>query len=192
MKKNFLVAALLVLVSSAWAGEGGVRETGNGGDFPPLDAQMLKRYFKGKLRQQLMSYVYSMHLLPSEPERELLLKFNKGHELGKAIFHARYEFKSPCIDAYGKRRSAVAKRWDRGGSICVDLDRMAKRRPAWNEVLGLMMHEFAHHFGIEDKDHTLAAYVAFTAPALGLEQPDLLCIEGVPARLQDGQYMCIY
>ncbi len=68
-----------------------------------------------------------------------------------------------CLDLNGVEKSATAKMNKPGSKICVSPDRIvAEFGPHIqdSDLVGLAMHELAHHYGFEDTDHSFAAAVA--------------------------------
>lgn len=72
------------------------------------------------------------------------------------IKNSPFEFKDECLDSDGKARPATAVRDDRNGPICFGLRELAIQNPTQTELYAIMLHEFAHHFGEQDEDHSLA------------------------------------
>lgn len=68
-----------------------------------------------------------------------------------------------CLDLNGVEKSATAKMNKPGSKICVNPDRIVAEFGPYiqdSDLVGLAMHELAHHYGFEDADHSFAAAVA--------------------------------
>lgn len=84
-----------------------------------------------------------------------------------------------CRDSKGDPWAATAKLNDIGGEICVSALRLVEIQADPLEVVGLMLHEHAHHYGYEDKDHKMFDV------ALAVERKELRdwpnsCYESIP------------
>jgi hypothetical protein len=58
----------------------------------------------------------------------------------------------PCLDTAGRRQAAVTQVGDLGGRICLDSELLQQQKPSNKELLGLLVHEHAHHFGYSHQE----------------------------------------
>jgi len=71
--------------------------------------------------------------------------------------------KDKCIDMYGKERAATSPMNQMRGTICLNpnavIDDLGYTIPD-SALIALILHEYAHHFGYEDKDYSFAVDIA--------------------------------
>ncbi len=68
-----------------------------------------------------------------------------------------------CVDSDGVERAASTTMNRPGADICFNPERIVDEFGPYiqdSDLVGLVMHEFAHHYGYEDTDHFFAAHVA--------------------------------
>lgn len=91
--------------------------------------------------------------------------------LARDIHHSRYVVRSECLDRNGVARAATSTLNDPGGEICFDAGRIAEQRIVLSELVGLALHEHAHHFGDADENHLWVALAnRIYGPLFGEEQ----------------------
>lgn len=94
------------------------------------------------------------------------------------IQDAPYELKASCVDQDGIERSASTLNVDRSlnpdisaPSICINIRKLAFENANLNEILGLLYHEHARHYGVWDDldqfgSHPIANYITTRANGL--------------------------
>ena len=88
-----------------------------------------------------------------------MIKRGFGNDLNKT----KFVIASSCKDRHGDEKSAVAKMNAPQSDICVSAAKIVNEFGPYiqdSDLMGLMMHEFSHHYGYEDADHSFAAAVA--------------------------------
>ena len=82
---------------------------------------------------------------------------------GKNLMKTKFVMTDSCVDSKGDSKTAVAEMNQPAGDICVSPSRIVDDFGPYiqdSDIMGLMMHELAHHYGYEDADHSFAAAIA--------------------------------
>lgn len=75
----------------------------------------------------------------------------------------KFVVKAQCVDSAGVSKSAVAAMNKPGSDICINVKRIVDEFGPYimdSDIIGLAMHEYAHHYGFLDEDHSFAAAAA--------------------------------
>jgi hypothetical protein len=91
--------------------------------------------------------------------------------LREDISASKYELQAKCVDESGKERSASTLKTNVGNDpnavhppICINVRKLALENAQSNELAGLLFHEHARHFGIDDTGefeiHPIAQFVS--------------------------------
>ena len=81
----------------------------------------------------------------------------------KNLYATKFELNSECLDKDGISKTATTSMDKMGSSICINVEKLVDDFGPYiqdSDIIGLLMHEYSHHFGYEDKDHSFAAAVA--------------------------------
>lgn len=109
---------------------------------------------------------------------------------------SHYELKERCNDQDGNSVPATAMPNDRNGPICFNARMLASEVASDDEILGLVFHEHAHHFGYVDPKMAISTAVldilsspSKTGPVTGgpVSSPQVPTLPPVPA---SGEKVC--
>jgi hypothetical protein len=163
-------------------GEGGVN--GGGGDASARRIKAIKTLigirdasgesaFTGKtarIKEKLLSLLKTIQAIPPEGEMGQLIRRLLDSGFEEDIKHGQYDLKRACYE--GKvEKSASTDKVDRTRdksipipAICLNAHKLALESAQEEDLVGLLAHEHARHFGLEDTDelgmHPLAEAVA--------------------------------
>ncbi len=164
---------------------------GNGGDPTEVRIRRIRKYINLELRHDLLAYFRDLNVdsIANQPVREALGQM-KNQAVHEDIGLSDYDLKATCRDI-GGRPGGGAVLDDLGGPICFSPARLAEIGSPKLEILGLAVHEHAHHFGKRDLDSAIyetvlnTAHVAnpewgdATGPVVPAPGPRLLQFQGV-------------
>lgn len=103
----------------------------------------------------------NMNFKNSKHQEMLNTMIEKG--FAQDISSLKFVRSSKCLDSNGADKTAVASMNVPRSSICINVEKFVNEFGPYiqdSDVLGLVMHELAHHYGYEDADHGFAAAVA--------------------------------
>lgn len=160
MKSNhtitiFGTAVVLALssVTPALAGEG--HGGGNGGDPVRLRMKLIKEYINTELRSDVLSYMKNLQLdTITSPTAQKALERMLEKDVLSDIRTSSYVMQTSC-KAIGGEEAGGAYPNDLGGEICLSAKRLAEIGSSKAEIVGLAIHEHAHHFGYNDRDYAI-------------------------------------
>lgn len=96
-----------------------------------------------------------------DAQKKLDDMLDKG--FGKDLSQTKFVLSKKCLDKEGIEKSASTEMNVPRADICVNPERIAREFGPYiqdSDLMGLMMHEFAHHYGYSDIDHSFAASIA--------------------------------
>ncbi len=170
MKLNFLFLFLMIIISFSAYSKAGAGSSG-GGDANSKRARILKSYFtvnKDNLTTNLTKIANSLNNLESQGHVMSQIQTLVKNGLTQDFLKAKYELHPACFDDRGIERSASTTRLDlsfagqsernESPAICINIRKLAEENASYEDVLGLLFHEHARHFGLEDIDETGAIY----------------------------------
>ena len=150
-----MIFLIMILAASVHAQ---ADRAGNGGD-PILMRQERIQTMVNTLKGKLIKYLgnFESSDISNEEVRQI---FNDILERGliEDIKLSHYEYSNDCRDNDNNIRGATAHLHDIHGPICFNISYLAENNITENELIGLAMHEHAHHFGYEDLDHSFGNY----------------------------------
>lgn len=161
------VALAMSSVTPALGGEG--HGGGNGGDPVLLRTKLIKEYINTELRGDAIAYMSKLQLdTITSPTAQKALKSMLEKDVISDIRTSNYVLQISC-KSIGGQEAGGAINGDLGGDICLSPGRLAELDSTKAEIVGLAIHEHAHHFGYDDKDYAIyqAVYksVSLTNPA---------------------------
>jgi hypothetical protein len=134
-----------------------------GGDANSKRIRAIKAFFAQdavKIRQDLAhiaANVAKFSPAPGEISAQIVDLFQKG--ITEDFANAKYTLQAYCADEKGIERSASTLKVDLSKNpnqprpdICVNMRRMSIENPDYPSIVGLLFHEHARHYGIEDVD----------------------------------------
>src|SRR5262249_15387234 len=126
-------------------------------------------FINTELRADALAYIQNLNLdqIASGPARDAL-KDIIARDLEKDIRESNYVIQDSCQEIGGQAAGgAVANQL--GGDICLSPKRLAEIDSSKAEIVGLVIHEHAHHFGYVDADYSIDRAVFET---VSIDQPD--------------------
>jgi formylglycine-generating enzyme required for sulfatase activity len=151
--KYLVCAGMLALPSLAFAVEGDGK--GNGGSPLLLRMKLIKEYINTELRDDAYNYMSNLQLDQiTSPAARRALKRMLEKDILTDIRTSSYVLQSSC-KAIGGQDAGGAVNGDLGGDICLSPKALAELDSTKAEIVGLVIHEHAHHFGYEDKDYAI-------------------------------------
>ena len=143
--------------------------TEGGGDSLSTRIRKIRKFFNEGVRDRLLNIATIFKTFEAQGEMSLQLKLLVEKGLLEDIEKVEYKLEPECYDDKGILRSASTKRIDLGSKpnqtrppICVNYNKLAIENANWSEILGLMFHEHARHFNVEDTIdgyHPIADYI---------------------------------
>lgn len=103
----------------------------------------------------------TMHLQDEAQQKILEDMIARG--FGKNLMKTKFVMAESCFDSKGDSKTAVAEMNKPASDVCVSPSRIVDDFGPYiqdSDIMGLMMHELAHHYGYEDADHSFAAAIA--------------------------------
>jgi hypothetical protein len=152
--QNYWILAIsaLAITHSVFAKEGGAGT--HGGDVRAIQKAQLVRDFK-TLRDDASRFIDQVQLEDiSDPEVRALLASLIDRGLKEDIRRSPYKIANQCRDRFGNSHDAATTIGKLGAEICFDLEQMSRESITRSELIGLTIHEHAHHFGYGDNDVT--------------------------------------
>lgn len=179
MLKTIILCFLFLLLNDVFA-SGGTSSVGGGGDASAIRSLIMKHrkeyLIKGLINtfserpKNVRTYVkhiigmYAENLLEvKEPNAKKIFQDMIENGLREDIKKIEFVISRKCLDQSNIERSASTKMNDRGGVICINPYRIVDEFGPYiqsSDIIGLVMHEIAHHYGYEDEDHFFAASMA--------------------------------
>jgi hypothetical protein len=151
------LAVLFLLNTHAFAQrEGGTGS--HGGDPALINEGQIKNFILNNLRNEITQTVLYVnnHYSEDASYKEMMSSLiDRG--LLEDIRLSPFNFQPTCIDYKNRQKAATAKMKDEQGPICWSLPFLSLRKPTASDMIGIGFHEFIHHFGYKDDDHSLAA-----------------------------------
>jgi hypothetical protein len=139
---------------------------GNGGDPVLLRAKLIRQFISTELRGEVRKYIderrYAL-IQDAAPRADFDDMLGREYNLSQDVLNAEYRFASSCKDQDGQEKSASSIPGDLGGSICFNPMRLAEESTSKAELIGLAVHEHAHHFTTKAKDYSDKEYVIYKA-----------------------------
>ncbi len=179
--KIFVLIALLILATPTKSmARGGTSGVGSGGDAQAIRSLVLKNKREHLIKSVAKSFADSPKLVPtnvrdllggiaqgrqplSNPKAQAILNDMIQKGFARDLEKTKFVLSDACLDHLGTERTAVAKMNAPGTDICVNPARIVDGFGPYiqdSDLIGIMMHEFAHHYGYEDSDHSFAANFA--------------------------------
>jgi formylglycine-generating enzyme required for sulfatase activity len=151
--KYLIWAGMLALPSLAFAGAGDGK--GNGGSPVLLRTKLIREYINTELRNDALAYMSNLQLdAIASPTAQKALKRMLEKDILTDIRTSSYVLQTSC-KAIGGQDAGGAINGDLGGDICLSPKALAELDSTKAEIVGLAIHEHAHHFGYEDKDYAI-------------------------------------
>ncbi len=115
------------------------------------------------IRNTLGWFSRNRAILKDTPAAQAILHNMLDKGFASDIYKTEFEISKSCIDSRGKNKAAVATINAPRTSICINPDVIVKDFGPYiqdSDLVALIMHEFSHHYGHMDADHSFAAAVA--------------------------------
>lgn len=82
--------------------------------------------------------------------------------LNDDINESVYQLSDQCVDEENQTHAASTEIGKRNANICLDLNKLSAQNIVKGELIGLLLHEHAHHFGYKDTEemHRLISVIA--------------------------------
>jgi hypothetical protein len=169
-KVTVIPVALLALTSGlAFGSQGDGHAGGNGGDPTLLRAKLIRQYINSDLRNDAQQYFKTIDLTKiSNVAAQRALESMKDRDVAADIADSNYILRDSCSDVGGQAAGGAMLN-DLGGNICLSPKRLAEVGSSKAEIVGLAIHEHAHHFGYSDKDYAIYGAVFKT---VSLKDPE--------------------
>lgn len=169
-KVSLISISLSVLTSGlAFGGQADGHAGGNGGDPVLLRAKMIRQYVNSDLRNDVRKYFETLDLSKiTNFSARGSLQMMKDRDVLTDIADSNYTLRDSCSEVGGQAAGGAMPN-DLGGDICLSPRRLAEIGSSKAEIVGLAVHEYAHHFGYSDKDY--AIYKAVFSTVI-LAEPD--------------------
>lgn len=177
---SLLVSLILSMSVSAAESSGGTSGVGGGGDGKLIRSIVLKvkrermvnriiyaftsqdEVDYSTLKNRLYGYAVGTDQLEN-PKANAILQDMIAKGFLADLKTVKIVASKKCVDSSGVERTASAYMNKPGSDICFNPDRIVDEFGPYiqdSDLVGLVMHEFAHHYGYEDTDHFFAAHVA--------------------------------
>jgi len=91
------------------------------------------------------------------------LRDTQNRGLNKDIYLSEFKIEKKCIDKNGIEKTATTEMNVMNSAICINVERFVEEFGPYiqdSDIVGLLMHEYSHHFGYLDENHVFAASVA--------------------------------
>jgi hypothetical protein len=140
-------------------------DTGNGGSPALLRKKVITDYIQSMdLKGDVLDY--AKNFIPEQiadpVAREALKKMKIQWALDSDISRSKYVISNSCSHIGGKDEAGAID-GQLGGDICLSPAHLAALNPSKAELIGLLIHEHAHHFGYDDQDYLIYNAVYQTA-----------------------------
>lgn len=174
---RFYFLAVIILVPSQYSFAGG--DIGNGGDPLVSRIKLIERYISTRLRKDADDYISNViweHIqIPFGPGREALKKL-LARGISDDIKVSGYFVRSSCKN-FGGQHAGGSIANDLYGKICLSPKRLAQVNASKSEIVALLIHEHAHHYGFDDANYEIYNTVYQTVK---LTEPNWSYSEKVP------------
>ena len=158
MKLALLVVSLTAIAGPALASSG---QEGKGGDASLIRRAVIENFIQNDLKGTSIRYLKQLQTASiSDPSLQKIFADLLGRGVIADIKNSPYKIEKSCTDSMGIKRSAVANDQELDGPVCFDSERLAQQGATQAELIGLAIHEAAHHFHYDDSDAKIAAFVA--------------------------------
>ena len=118
--------------------------------------------------RNILSWFNRQSVKTSDAKSNAILQDMRARGFAKNLFATEFELKEKCIDKDGLSKTATTSMNVMGSVICINAAKLVDDFGPYiqdSDIVGLLMHEYSHHFGYEDKDHSFAAAIAETFQA---------------------------
>ena len=162
---NPIVALVLAaLAPVAHAGHAG----GNAGDLIPARTRIIREFINNDLRGITERYLRDLDTSRIDDARARdALEDMIGRGAVQDVRAAGYQLLDSCAHIGGEQGGG-AYAGDVGGDICLSPRRLAENNASKAEIVALLVHEHAHHYGYVDANYAIHLAALRT---LRLEQP---------------------
>jgi hypothetical protein len=113
--------------------------------------------------KRLLAWIASGRMQLQNAEAQKILSDMIARGFGKDLSQTKFILAERCMDSKSVEKTASAKMDEPRSDICINPDRVVEDFGPYiqdSDLMGLMMHEFSHHYGYEDADHSFAAAIA--------------------------------
>mgnify|MGYP001559401796 CR=1 FL=1 len=171
--KIWIVLACMLFATNGWTRDLDGQGTNNGGDPIIARAESIELYIQTRLRAELLVFVQAVdpEMLIEEDAAVFQDLIQRG--VREDLLRSPYFVASSCLDSLGEERAATAPSGDRSGPICFNAGRLAAENASNGEILGLALHEHAHHFGYADPEHRINRWVESLARVSPFEREQI-------------------
>ena len=175
MKTIFITLIVLSSTFSAYAKIDGGSDRGGG------DAKLIRSKIFQSKRQDLIKKVTALfegnsdanlksilawmskeHVRLPDQTQDAILKDMQKRGLGKDIYSTNFKLEKSCVDKNGIEKTATTEMNVMNSSICINVEKFVDDFGPYiqdSDIIGLLMHEYSHHFGYSDEKHEFAAGV---------------------------------
>lgn len=202
-----LVAQMLLLTGIICAtaeARDGVRD-GGGGDPTMLRVELIREFINNDLRQEALAYIENIDLESmAEGPAKAALEAMIAQDVASDIRNSSYVLRNSCRDIGGRQGGGAILNQLRG-DICLSPTRLAAIGATKAEIVGLALHEHAHHFGYVDANSAIYRAVfrnlSLSNPNWGetatdggqtTENPPVVIVTPPPVHSRDSYYCNAY
>lgn len=175
-----MTLALFSTNSYSSSSTGGSTGIGGGGDAKAIRSLILEKKRAGLQKyvvetfsdevgggitdmRQLLSLYISGLMIKTDPNVRIILDDMIAKGFKDDLMKTKFVMSKKCVDRFNIERTAVTNMNIPRSDICINPVRVVEEFGPYmrkSDLLALVMHEFAHHYGHEDANHLFAASVA--------------------------------
>lgn len=113
--------------------------------------------------RNVLAWFNSSKVALGDKAADAILNDMRSRGFAKNLFETPFVMKDKCIDKEGVSKTATTSINKMGSEICINTEKLVDDFGPYiqdSDIIALLMHEYSHHFGYEDMDHSFAAAIA--------------------------------
>jgi hypothetical protein len=113
--------------------------------------------------KSVMAWFNQANFNLSDAKANAILKDMRDRGFGSDVYKTQFKLEKTCLDKNGISKTATTSMNEMNSEICINAEKFVNEFGPYiqdSDVVGLLMHEYSHHFGYEDADHSFASSIA--------------------------------
>ncbi len=158
--KKTLLLAIVFCTSQALA-----TKERDGGNIKGASIAQIKSFIKKDLKSAVQSFFLELDLNKLEDNEvksilQKMVEFNVSNDIKQSKYKFANEMSQvKCLDSDNIERGATSEKNELSGDICFDPELLFKQGATRSSLIGLAVHEHAHHYGFKDEENIIGKFV---------------------------------
>ena len=151
LKQMLVVGAVAIMPLMSQAQEGSAGTRGGGDPITARKIELSKKF--NTLKADIIALVDQIFFIENTKVKAILIS-SRDRGLKDDIRQTNYQLAEKCTDAVDAQHAASTQIGVRNAAICFDLNKLVEQNTSPDQLMGLALHEHAHHFGYHDNETT--------------------------------------